>query len=228
MYTVSGPETRRCPTIISVPHLMSDFAMFCWKKPSKEIQDTRARGLSIREQGNGQTGAHTAFILKDLPSVAALVVDPDPEQLLGSGSLISDIDEAVTPEDGEADLDREQPQLSANQRQGWWILTNQKPEKIQRRPSVARMKGLWGDEIKWRHLDVWNDPWVDDSRWSVLTASCPLIGWLFSALFGQQGHGKHYHFSWSFLWNWSMVLTLKKYFIRIYVVKIYSWIMIMQ
>ena len=69
-------------------------------------------------------------------------------------SLISDIDEAVTPEDGETDLDREQPQLSANQRRGLRILTNQKPGKIQRRSSVARMKGLWGDEMKWRHLDV--------------------------------------------------------------------------
>ena len=93
--------------------------------------------------------------------------------------------------------------LSANQRPGYWVTTNQRPGEIWShggRQLVARMKGLWGHEMKWRHLDVWNDPWGDDSRWSVLTASCPLIGQLVKTVFCSFGstrswkHFQDHHF----------------------------------
>ena len=53
-------------------------------------------------------------------------------------SMISDIDEALTLADGGADLDREQRDGAIE------------AESCELASSVVRMKGLWGNEMKWR------------------------------------------------------------------------------
>ena len=69
-----------CTIQTHILSIRTDFVLFCWNFLWRNSRHTASQ-VDVTDR---QT-QHTTFMIKDLPSVAALVVDPDPEQLLESG-----------------------------------------------------------------------------------------------------------------------------------------------